>query len=97
MTGAASMSRVPPASGPGGDRISAAGSAANNVPTGHGTGEVLTGGQGRDLLIGGTGAAALHAGIGDDVLIGGWTNYDISSSGMTYDQKLAALYAIMIQ
>jgi hypothetical protein len=83
--------------GPGGDKISASGSAANNVLTGHGTGEILTAGHGRDLLIGGTGAATLHAGIGDDILIGGWTDYDISSSGMTYDQKLAALYAIMAE
>jgi hypothetical protein len=83
--------------GSGGDKISAAGSMANNVLTGHGTNEVLTGGQGRDLLIGGTGAATLNAGIGDDILIGGWTNYDVSSSGMTYDQKLDALEAIMAE
>jgi hypothetical protein len=83
--------------GPGGDLISAAGSAANNVLTGHGSKEVLTGGRGRDLLIGGTGAAALHAGLGDDILIGGWTDYDMSSPGKTYDQKLAALYAIMAE
>jgi hypothetical protein len=37
--------------GSGGDHISAQGSAANNVLTGHGNNEVLTGGQGRDLLI----------------------------------------------
>jgi hypothetical protein len=58
---------------------------------------VLTGGQGRDLLIGGTGAATLNAGVGDDILIGGWTNYDLGSTGMTYDQKLAALEAIMAE
>jgi sugar lactone lactonase YvrE len=83
--------------GSGGDKISAAGSAANNVLSGHGSNEVLTGGQGRDLLIGGTGAATLNAGVGDDLLIGGWTNYDIGSAGMTYDQKLAALEAIMAE
>jgi hypothetical protein len=83
--------------GSGGDHISALGSAANNVLTGQGTNEVLTGGQGRDLLIGGTGAATLNAGVQDDLLIGGWTTYDISSAGMTYDQKLAALYAIMTE
>jgi hypothetical protein len=83
--------------GSGGDHISAAGSIANNVLTGQGKSEVLTGGQGRDLLIAGTGAATLNAGIGDDIRIGGWTNYDISSSGMTYDQKLAALEAIMAE
>jgi titin len=81
--------------GTGGDKISAGGSAANNVLTGSGTNEVLTGGQGRDLLIGGTGPATLNAGVLDDILIGGWTNYDISSAGMTYDQKFAALNAIM--
>jgi hypothetical protein len=84
--------------GSGGDHISAAGSAANNVLTGHGANEVLTGGQGRDMLIAGTGAATLNAGVGDDLLIGGSTSYDIgSSSGMTYDQQLASLYAIMAE
>jgi hypothetical protein len=83
--------------GSGGDQISAAGSAANNVLTGHGSNEFLTAGHGRDLLIGGTGAATLDADFADAILIGGWTNYDISSSGMTYDQKLAALEAIMAE
>jgi PKD domain len=83
--------------GAGGDKISAAGSSANNVLSGHGTNEVLTGGEGRDLLIGGTGAATLNAGAQDDILIGGWTNYDITSAGSTYDQKLAVLYAIMAE
>jgi hypothetical protein len=78
--------------GSGGDSISA----ANNVLSGHGKDEGLIGGHGRDLLIGDTGAAALKA-TKDDILIGGWTNYDISSSGMTYDQKLAALDAIMAE
>jgi CSLREA domain-containing protein len=83
--------------GPGGDKISAAGSAADNVLTGHGTNETLTGGHGRDLLIGGTGAATLHAVGQDDILIGGWTDYDLGSAGMTYAQKLAALEAIMAE
>jgi hypothetical protein len=84
--------------GSGGDHISAAGSAANNVLTGHGTNEVLTGGHGRDLLIAGTGAATLNAGVGDDIFIGGSTNFDIgSNSGMTYDKQLAALDAIMAE
>src|SRR5262249_52403207 len=65
--------------GSGGDKTSAAGSAANNVLTGSGTNEVLTGGQGRDLLIGGAGTATLNAGTQDDILIGGRTNYDIGS------------------
>jgi hypothetical protein len=42
-------------------------------------------------------AATLNAGVGDDILIGGWTNYDVSSSGKTYRQKLAALDAIMAE
>jgi Ca2+-binding RTX toxin-like protein len=67
------------------------------VLSGHGSKEVLTGGQGRDLLIGGTGAATLNAGSQDDILIGGWTNYDIGRAGMTYDQKLAALDAAMAE
>jgi len=83
--------------GSGGDKISALGSAANNVLSGNGANEVLTGGQGRDLLIGGTGAATLNAGVQDDLLVGGWTNYDIGSPGMTYDQKLASLNAIMAE
>jgi Ca2+-binding RTX toxin-like protein len=58
---------------------------------------VLTRGHGRDLLIGGTGAATLHAGIGDDILIGGWTDYDIGSAGLTHDQKVAALEAVMAE
>jgi hypothetical protein len=98
--GATSYIKVPAflyAEGSGGDKLSAVGSAANNVLTGHGTNEVLTGGKGLDLLIGGTGAATLNAGAQDDILIGGWTNYDISSSGMTYDQKLATLEAIMAE
>jgi hypothetical protein len=83
--------------GSGGDTISAAGSAANNVLSGHGANEVLIGGHGRDLLIGGTGTATLKAGAKDDILISGWTDYDINSSGMTYEQKLAALDAIMAE
>ena len=84
--------------GSGGDHISAAGSAANNVLSGHGANEVLTGGQSRDLLIGGTGAATLNAGVGDDILIGGSTNYDIGSNpGMTYAQQLLALDAVMAE
>jgi hypothetical protein len=98
--GITSLIKVPAflyAEGSGGDKLSAVGSAANNVLTGHGSNEILIGGKGRDLLIGGTGAAMLNAGVGDDILIGGWTNYDISSSGMTYDKKLAALEAIMAE
>ena len=39
----------------------------------------------------------LNAGVGDDILIGGWTSYDLGSSGMTYDKKLVALEAIMAE
>ncbi len=86
--------------GSGGDHINASGSTANNVLVGHGDKEVLTGGLGRDILIGGTGSATLNAGVGDDILIGGWTNYDIFTPGVstpTYDDKLAALEAIMAE
>jgi hypothetical protein len=84
--------------GSGGDRISAVGSSANNVLVGHGTNEVLTGGLGRDLLIAGSGGAAtLNAGSADDILIGGYTNYDLANTAMTYDQKLTALDAIMAE
>ena len=38
------------------------------------------------------------AGVGDDILIGGSTNYDIgSNSGMTYDNQLMALNAVMAE
>ena len=40
-------------------------------------------------------SATLNAGVGNDILIGGWTNYDVSSSGKAYRQKLAAPDAIM--
>jgi hypothetical protein len=84
--------------GSGGDSISAAGSAANNVLSGHGNNEVLTGGQGRDLLIAGTGTAALHAGAGDDILIGGSTIFDIgSNSGLNYLNQLYDLNAFMVE
>jgi hypothetical protein len=43
------------------------------------------------------GAATLNAGVQDDILIGGWTNYHISSSGMTYDHKLVSLKAILAE
>jgi hypothetical protein len=39
----------------------------------------------------------LHAGVQDDILIAGWTDYDINSAGLTYDQKLAALEATIAE
>jgi len=82
----------------GNDILDARGSTANNVLTGGGGKNTLYGGRGRDLLIAGTGAATLNAGVRDDLLIGGSTNYDIgSTSGMTYDQQLATLHAIMAE
>ena len=83
--------------GTGSDTLDARGSTANNVLTGGGGKNTLYGGLGRDLLIAGLGASQLNAGSGDDLLIGGWTAYDLTSSGMTYDQKLAALEAIMAE
>jgi Ca2+-binding RTX toxin-like protein len=90
------------AEGSGKDKISASGSQANNVLVGHGSNELLTGGSGRDLLIAGTGTATLNAGNADDILIGGWTSYDLYNAAgynaaTTYDQKLTALEAIMAE
>src|SRR5262249_20439970 len=85
--------------GSGGDKLNAAGSAADNVLVGHGMNETLTGGQHRDLLIAGTGWATINAnnaGSAGDILIGGWTDYDLYdatgyNTATTYDQKLTAL------
>jgi PKD repeat protein len=77
------------------DILDASGSTANNVLQGGGGTNILTGGRGRDILIAGRGASQLHAGRQDDILIGGWTDYDLTSPGVTSDQKLAALEAIM--
>jgi hypothetical protein len=79
------------------DTLDATGSRANNVLLGGAGANVLTGGLGRDLLIAGLGASQLHAGSGQDILIGGWTDYDLSSTAMTYDRKLQALEAIMAE
>ena len=83
--------------GTGHDVLDASGSTANNVLTGGAGTNDLYGGQGRDLLIAGLGASKLYAGLSDDILIGGTTKYDLTSSAMTYDQKLAALEAIMAE
>ena len=67
------------------------------VVGGGGTNQI-TGGLGRDLLIAGLGAAKLFAGSAGDILIGGWTTYtDLTGTATTYDQKLAALEAIMAE
>jgi hypothetical protein len=60
------------------------------------------GGQGRDLLIAGTGWATVNAGSADDIMIGGWTDYDLYNmsgynTATTYDQKLTALEAVMAE
>jgi hypothetical protein len=83
--------------GTGNDTLDARGSTANNVLTGGGGKNTLYGGQGRDILIAGLGASQLNAGNGDDIFIGGWTAYDLTSSAMTYDKKLSALEAIMAE
>jgi Ca2+-binding RTX toxin-like protein len=59
-----------------------------NVLVGGPGGSALTGGAGRDILIGGGAAATLTAGSGDDILIAGTTRYN---------NKLAALAAIMTE
>ncbi len=62
------------------------GSSGNDVLVGDGTGNALTGGTGRNLLIAGGGPGTLVGGPGDDILVGGAT---------AYDNKPAALAAIM--
>jgi hypothetical protein len=84
--------------GTGNDTLSVAGSTANNVVVGGGGTNQITGGLGRDLLIAGSGASKLFAGSGGDILIGGSTAYtDLSATATTYEQKLAALEAIMAE
>jgi Ca2+-binding RTX toxin-like protein len=83
--------------GDGNNVLDARGSTANNVLIGGGGNDVLYGGHGRDVLIGGGGADRLHAGSGDDILIGGSTAYDPGSPGLTAEEKLAALYAILAE
>jgi PKD repeat protein len=79
------------------DILDATGSTANNVLIGGAGTNQLFGGRGRDLLIASLGRSQLNAGIGEDILIGGWTDYDLSSAAMTYDHKLQALEAIMAE
>jgi hypothetical protein len=83
--------------GTGHEIFSVAGSTANNVVIGGGGTNQITGGLGRDLLIAGLGASKLYAGSAGAILIGGWTDYDLTSTAMTYDQKLAALEAVMAE
>src|SRR5207237_5996752 len=82
--------------GTGNDTIDARGSTANNVLTGGAGKNTLYGGLGRDLLIAGLGASQLTAGSGDDILIGGWTTYYLTSTAITNDQKLTALHADIV-
>jgi hypothetical protein len=88
------------------DTLDARGSSANNVLIGGagksntlygGLGVDSQGNPGRDILIAGLGASTLNSGVGDDILIGGWTDYDLTSTAMTYDKKLTALEAIMAE
>jgi hypothetical protein len=83
--------------GTGNEILSVAGSNANNVVIGGGGTNQITGGLGRDLLIAGLGASKLYAGSAGAILIGGWTDYDLTSTAMTYDHKLAALEVIMAE
>jgi hypothetical protein len=64
------------------------GAAGNDILVGNGTGNRLTGGQGRNLLIAGPGAGTLVGGPDSDVLIGGAT---------PYDTNIAALDAVMAE
>jgi hypothetical protein len=80
------------------DILDVRGSTANNVLTGGaGKSNTLYGGLGRDLLIAGLAASTLNAGSADDILMGGRTDYDLSSTTMTDDRKLTALEAIMAE
>jgi hypothetical protein len=64
------------------------GSIGNNLLVGDANPNILIGGTGRNVLIGGKGADTLDASRShdDNILIGGWTNWDMN---------LAALQAIM--
>jgi PKD domain len=91
--------------GDGNDTINANNSTANNVLFGGAGDDSLTGndttqgGQGRDLLIGGAGADNKLSALtgGDSILIGGTTDYDLENTALTYDKKLAAVYAVMTE
>jgi hypothetical protein len=84
--------------GDGNDTLDASGSTASNVLSGDAGIDILQGGLGRDLLIGGTGADKLKAvNGGESILIGGTTDYDLGNTALTYDRKLAALFAILAE
>jgi hypothetical protein len=83
--------------GTGNETLSTAGSTSNNVVIGGGGTNQITGGLGRDLLIAGLGSSKLFAGSGQDILVAGTTDYDLTSTAMTYDRKLQALEAIMAE
>src|SRR5262249_13174530 len=83
--------------GAGNDLPSARGSSPKNGLMGGAGKDVLIGGLGRDLLIGGSGTDVLLATGADSILIGGTTDYDQGSPGLTYDGKLSALYALMTE
>jgi hypothetical protein len=74
---------------------SVAGSKANNVVMGGGGTRPITGSLGRDLLIAGLGTFQHSTGSSGGILMGGWTDYDLTSTAMPYDQKVAALDALM--
>jgi hypothetical protein len=92
--------------GSGNDTLDASGSTANNALFGGTGNDILigsipdpnTGLGGRDLLVGGGGSDKLTAiNGGDSILIGGTTDYGLESTALTYDRKLAAVYAIMAE
>jgi hypothetical protein len=81
-----------------GDTLDASGSTANNAFFGGDGNDNLLAGSGRNLMVGGGGSDKISAiNAGDSILIGGTTDYDLENTALTYDQKLAAVYAIMAE
>ncbi|MFO1064115.1 MAG: PKD domain-containing protein [Pirellulales bacterium] len=66
--------------GAGDDRIK--GGAGNDVLLGEQGDDTLFGGKGRDLLIGGSGSDRIHGEDNDDILIAGYTIYDLNRQAL---------------
>jgi RTX calcium-binding nonapeptide repeat (4 copies) len=102
-TGVAGLSRIQNVIGGAGNDVlignelanTLIGKGGNNILLGLGGNDRLYGGDGRDILIGGFGADWL----GDDILNGGYTDYDtqISNGVARHDLNLDALNAVMAE
>jgi titin len=66
--------------GEGNDRLK--GGAGNNILLGGNGDDLLVGGSGRDLLIGGNGADRLVGNAADDILIAGFTAWDVDAGAL---------------